>query len=302
MDKKKTGSLIREARAKKNYTQSELGNLLGVSNKAVSRWENGDSFPDVGVLENLASVLDLRIQDIVTGGVEMNGESAVTEVVRVVKLQWKEKIHNLIRNSVFILAMLCCIISGCLAFGNNGISFANDSAFMYMSLMVLSYVLMLVGCGLQIETDKNDTNKICKCMRVVSFVSFVWSIIVLWGVFFMVTNGQVPFGIELSSVGTFINAQLIGLFILNFAIFSWELYRYAKKDVASHWGWLISIAAMYMTVLYSDMLHRMSSVQEVMNALTIRTITVLATVGIALVAAKIIKAKANRNKIIHEDE
>ena len=41
MDKKKTGSLIREARVKKNYTQSELGNLLGVSNKAVSRWENG---------------------------------------------------------------------------------------------------------------------------------------------------------------------------------------------------------------------------------------------------------------------
>ena len=150
----------------------------------------------------------------------MNGESAVTEVVRVVKLQWKERKRNLIRNSVFILAMLCCIISGCLAFGNNGISLANDSAFMYMSLMVLSYVLMLVGCGLQIETDKNDTNKICKCMRVVSFVSFVWSIIVLWGVFFMVTNGQVPFGIELSSVGTFINAQLIGLFILNFAIFS----------------------------------------------------------------------------------
>lgn len=43
MDKKKTGSLIKEARIKKNYTQSELGDLLGVTNKAVSRWENGDS-------------------------------------------------------------------------------------------------------------------------------------------------------------------------------------------------------------------------------------------------------------------
>lgn len=37
MDKKKTGTLIREARIKKNYTQSELGDLIGVSNKAVSR-------------------------------------------------------------------------------------------------------------------------------------------------------------------------------------------------------------------------------------------------------------------------
>jgi transcriptional regulator with XRE-family HTH domain len=43
MDKKKTGNLIKEARTKKNYTQIELGDLLGVSNKAVSRWENGVS-------------------------------------------------------------------------------------------------------------------------------------------------------------------------------------------------------------------------------------------------------------------
>lgn len=41
MDKQKTGNLIKEARVKKNYTQAELGDLLGVSNKAVSRWENG---------------------------------------------------------------------------------------------------------------------------------------------------------------------------------------------------------------------------------------------------------------------
>ena len=56
MDKKKTGILIREARTAKNYTQSELGDLLGVSNKAVSRWENGESFPDIGILENLSEV------------------------------------------------------------------------------------------------------------------------------------------------------------------------------------------------------------------------------------------------------
>lgn len=41
MDKAKSGKLIKEARMQKNYTQSELGNLLGVSNKAVSRWEMG---------------------------------------------------------------------------------------------------------------------------------------------------------------------------------------------------------------------------------------------------------------------
>lgn len=94
MDKKKTGSLIKEARINKNYTQSELGDLLGVTNKAVSRWENGDSFPDVGVLENLSAILDLRIQDIVTGETEKKDEAAVTEIVRLAKLQQREKTES----------------------------------------------------------------------------------------------------------------------------------------------------------------------------------------------------------------
>ena len=43
MDKIKTGNLIRQARMRAGYTQQELGDLIGVSNKAVSRWETGVS-------------------------------------------------------------------------------------------------------------------------------------------------------------------------------------------------------------------------------------------------------------------
>lgn len=41
MDKLKTGEMIRQARMEKGYTQNELGMLLGVTNKAISRWETG---------------------------------------------------------------------------------------------------------------------------------------------------------------------------------------------------------------------------------------------------------------------
>lgn len=91
MDKKKTGNLIREARQRKNYTQSELGRMLGVTNKAVSRWENGESFPDIGVLESLSHLLELPIQDIVTGESVADQENAVTELVRLAKLQEQRK-------------------------------------------------------------------------------------------------------------------------------------------------------------------------------------------------------------------
>lgn len=96
MDKKKTGSLIKEARIKKNYTQGELGDLLGVTNKAVSRWENGDSFPDICLLENLSRILDVKIQDIVVGEISteetVSGkENIITEVIRLARLQEKSK-------------------------------------------------------------------------------------------------------------------------------------------------------------------------------------------------------------------
>ena len=74
-----------------------------------------------------------------------------------------------------------------------------------------------------------------------------------------------------------------------------ELYRYEKKDGAIHWGLFISVAVMYMTVLYSDMLHRMSSAQEAIESLMIRTLVVLAIAGLSLGMAKIVKVKVNRN-------
>lgn len=296
MDKQKTGNLIKEARVKKNYTQAELGDLLGVSNKAVSRWENGDSFPDVGILENLAAVLDVRIQDVITGDIGIQDESVVTEVVRVAKLQQKDKKRKVVRECAFVVAILCCIISRYLALGNNSILFVNDSILVYVILMVVSFALMLVGHESKIEVNKNDTDKFCKYMKVVSVLSLLWSILMTWCVYIMVINGCTPFGIEFSSVGHFINWQLIGLFILNLAITTFELYRYEKNDEVIHWGWFISVAVMYMTILYSDMLHRMSYPQEVFESLVIRTLVVLATAGVSLGVAKIVKVKANRSE------
>lgn len=118
MDKKKTGNLIREARQCKNYTQSELGKMLGVTNKAVSRWENGESFPDIGVLESLSHLLELPIQDIVTGERAGDREEAVTEVVRLAKLQEQRKREKrLLYLIVLGLLIYHCVIGICLFSG-----------------------------------------------------------------------------------------------------------------------------------------------------------------------------------------
>ncbi len=63
----KIGNLICKLRENKNLSQSELGNLVGVTNKAVSRWENGRGYPDTSILLKLAEVLEITVDELLRG-------------------------------------------------------------------------------------------------------------------------------------------------------------------------------------------------------------------------------------------
>lgn len=137
MNKEKTGKMIRQARIDKGYTQGELGDMIGVSNKAISRWENGETFPDIGVIEPVAQMLELRIQDIITGTKDSDQDTAITEVVRVAKMQGKEKMRKLVENGVAIVILCYLLFKGGLAFRGNAI----DS----MTYVELAVVLILLA-------------------------------------------------------------------------------------------------------------------------------------------------------------
>ncbi len=64
MDNVKFGKFIRESRKEKKLTQKQLADLLHVSDKAVSKWENGIGFPDIKLLEPLAECLDVSILEL----------------------------------------------------------------------------------------------------------------------------------------------------------------------------------------------------------------------------------------------
>ncbi|MBR6821361.1 MAG: helix-turn-helix transcriptional regulator [Bacilli bacterium] len=58
------GNLIADARKKKKLTQQELAKLLNVSDKAVSAWETGKNYPDLGVIKNISKYLDIDLINI----------------------------------------------------------------------------------------------------------------------------------------------------------------------------------------------------------------------------------------------
>ena len=64
MDQRQIGKFIAELRNEKGMTQSELGERIGVTNKTVSRWENGNYMPDISVITMLCAVLGVSANEL----------------------------------------------------------------------------------------------------------------------------------------------------------------------------------------------------------------------------------------------
>jgi len=67
MDRYVTGAVIRRLREGKKMTQEELAERIHVTSKAVSKWETGQGFPDISLLEPLAKALDISVIELLSG-------------------------------------------------------------------------------------------------------------------------------------------------------------------------------------------------------------------------------------------
>ena len=72
MDRYVTGVIIRSLREKKKMTQEELAEKIFVSGKTVSKWETGNGFPDISLLEPLAKALDISVIELLSGDAIQN--------------------------------------------------------------------------------------------------------------------------------------------------------------------------------------------------------------------------------------
>lgn len=83
MNTEKIAEQISSLRKSKGLTQNELGERVGVSFQAVSKWERGETLPDISVLPDLAKVLETSIDNILLGGekqIEYKGKICVSDM------------------------------------------------------------------------------------------------------------------------------------------------------------------------------------------------------------------------------
>lgn len=67
MDQIKIGRFIADERKRKEYTQKQLSERLGISDKTISKWERGNGFPEVSLLLPLCAALEITVNELLSG-------------------------------------------------------------------------------------------------------------------------------------------------------------------------------------------------------------------------------------------
>ena len=105
MDLMKTGKLIAQLRKEKGLTQKDVAEKLGISPKAVSKWETGHGFPDITLISELSQIFGVDISKLLEG--EMPKTKTETGNVKRTKFYVCEKCGNIL-TSVGNAEILCC--------------------------------------------------------------------------------------------------------------------------------------------------------------------------------------------------
>jgi transcriptional regulator with XRE-family HTH domain len=81
MDNYITGTTIKNLREKKGITQAQLADILGVSSKAVSKWETAKGLPDITLIEPLAKALSVSVMELFSGNT-VNNKNISANILR----------------------------------------------------------------------------------------------------------------------------------------------------------------------------------------------------------------------------
>ena len=113
MNQQKIGNFLKELRKDNKLTQEQLAEKFSISNRTVSRWENGNNMPDLSVLLELADFYNVDVREIIDGerkseNMEKNLKEAIHKVTEYTDYKKEEKKKKL--NKYFILGLVCVLI------------------------------------------------------------------------------------------------------------------------------------------------------------------------------------------------
>ena len=285
MDKVKTGELIKEARTQKGYTQQELGDLLGVSNKAVSRWEKGESFPDVGLLESIAASLDLKIDDLVLGEKTDTESPALADALRIARIQNAQGRKDRLLALLLLVAFAALAIVFVLVFiSRRAVPWYNKHNLVMLAALLAGTVFVTV----KRRDEAPDRHKFSLSLSIVNICTAVFSFAIMILAYLMIVRKSIlvemqpekagPTMLFLLGIAAFINLMVTG-FWLNRFFAARQFYGY---------NLMLSTASFFLSVVLGRYLCVLSTLDEYLRNVLILTALVAGLLIIALIVTKLL--------------
>ena len=141
MNQVRIGKFISKCRKKKGITQNELAELLGITNRAVSKWETGICMPDAGTIPELCQILDISISDLFSGEKIMeNNKDSEKFILKLVKEKAERDKQLLILEILIGILSTSVLVSFILL-----ASFINVSVYVKFIIILCGIILFAVG-------------------------------------------------------------------------------------------------------------------------------------------------------------
>lgn len=153
MDQIKIGKFIKERRNLKNITQSELASILGITDRAISKWENGICMPDVGTIPEICKILDITVNDLFSGEIVKMKDYDKKLEQNLLELAKKEEAQNKkMMIYEYVIGFISSITFLVLMFT---LSYAVENQVVRIILFIIAFLILIVGVSfaLKIETE-----------------------------------------------------------------------------------------------------------------------------------------------------
>ena len=144
MDLKVIGKFIQERRKEKNLTQLKLSEILGVSEKTVSKWESGRGFPDTTLMLPLCSALNITANELLSGKILSNDkeyqEIAEQNLITMTNLYKRNTKFLLLTEWIIISFSIIILLASCLVF-----EYINISKIWKIFILCFGFIISFIG-------------------------------------------------------------------------------------------------------------------------------------------------------------
>ena len=176
MDQVKIGKFISEKRKEKGLTQSTLAEQLSITDRAISKWENGICMPDAGTIPELCKILNITINDLFSGEiVDMKNDKKKLEENLLELAKQKEEKDSQLLALEYVIGFTASITFMTLIFIA---SYIKMPTLVSIILIVLGSIIFAVGVGYAVRIEQiagyYECNK-CHHKYIPTYQSVFWS-------------------------------------------------------------------------------------------------------------------------------